>query len=105
MAKNTKSTESVVSPQTERLILNVGMKSAMGLAAAGIVSVLAFRGAGPRAFVAGLGMGSGLGYAWCQNDLFLKDNKAISLPLSMQQEFDKYWQNAAQMVPDFAKFK
>lgn len=91
--------------QTERLVLNVAIKSALGFATAGLVSVLALRGTGPRMFVTGLGMGSGLGYAWCQNDVFLKDNKAVALPLSLQHEFDKYWRDAGKLVPDFAKFK
>lgn len=89
----------------ERLALNVAMKGAIGLTAAGLVSMLALRGAGARLFVTGLGTGSGLGYAWCQNDVFLRDNKAMALPMSVQQEFDKYWTQAASLVPDFAKFK
>ena len=91
--------------QNERLMLNVGIKAGLGLAASGLVSMLAFRGAGARLFMTGLGMGSGLGYAWCQNDLFLKDSSAVALPLSVQQEFDRYWARAGDLVPNFAKFK
>lgn len=94
-----------VARQNERLALNIAMKSSAGLAVSGLLSMLAFRGAGARLFVMGLGTGSGLGYAWCQNDVFLKNNTAVALPLSVQHEFDRYWAKAAEMIPNFAKFK
>ena len=103
--KNTAAPSAVLSSINEQLALNVAMKATLGAAACGLVSLLALRGAGPRLFLTGLGTGSGLGYAWCQNDVFLKDNKAVTLPVSIQHEFDKYWSQASNMVPDFAKFK
>jgi hypothetical protein len=89
----------------ERLALNVGLKAGMGLAVSGLLSVIAFRSGGARLFMTGLGTGGGLGYAWCQNDLFLKGNPGVALPLSFKGEFDRYWAKASDMVPSFAKFK
>jgi hypothetical protein len=98
-------TEAAPSSVNERLMLNVALKATVGLAASGLISVLALRGSGGRLFLTGLGTGGGLGYAWCQNDMFLKDNKSVELPLSIQTEFDRYWSRAGEMVPNFAKFK
>ena len=89
----------------QRLMLNLALKGGAGFALSGLTALVAFRRGGARLFLAGLGAGSGVGYAWAQNDLFLKDNKAVELPGSLEGEFDRYYRQAASMVPEFARFK
>ena len=91
--------------QNQQLMLNLALKMNSGLVAAGLVSLLVARRAGGRLFITGAGAGAGVGYAWCQNDFYLKDPKSTQLPRSFQSEFDRCWQVAAEKVPSFAKFK
>ena len=93
------------STTNERLMMNLGIKGGIGLVSAGVISLLVARKSCSRMFVTGMGSGLGLGYAWCQNDVFLKDPKAIELPKDFQSEFDRAWKKASSYVPEFAKFK
>jgi hypothetical protein len=95
------------SDQNQRLLLNLGLKMNVGLIGSGILSMLIFKRAGSRAFLTGIGGGSGFGYAWCQNDFYLKDPKINDalIPKSIEGEFQKYWSKVNGLVPDFAKFK
>ena len=87
-------------------MMNLGIKGSLGLVSSGIISLLVARNSASRMFLTGLGSGLGLGYAWCQNDAFLKDPKSlVDLPKDFQTEFDIAWKKAASYVPDFAKFK
>jgi len=101
------STASLASEQNQRLMLNLGLKMNVGLIASGLVSMLVFKRTGSRAFMTGIGAGSGLGYAWCENDFYLKDPKLNDkmIPKSLESEISKYWKKVDNMVPNFAKFK
>ena len=89
----------------QRLMLNLALKGGVGVVASGLTALIAFRRGGSRLFAVGLGTGSGLGYAWAQNDFYLKHPQAVELPGTLEGEFDRYWSQAARMVPDFARFK
>jgi len=89
----------------QRLMLNLGLKGSVGLVSAGILSLLVARRSCTRWLVAGLGGGAGLGYGWCQNDMFLKDPKLVDLPTGFEAEFNKIWTKTSGFVPAFAKFK
>ena len=89
----------------QRLMLNLGLKGSVGLVSAGLLSVIVARRSCSRWFTAGLGAGVGVGYAWCQNDLFLKDPKLVDLPTGFEAEFNKVWNKTSGYVPEFAKFK
>ena len=89
----------------ERLLLNIALKSGIGLVGSGLVALLASRKAGGRLFVTGLGTGAGLGYAWCQNDLHLRNPNLVQIPESAEAEFTRYNTWVASKIPSFAKFK
>lgn len=91
--------------ENQRLALNIALKTGFGFSLGGISALLLARKAGGRLFITGIATGAGLGYAWCQNDMYLKDPKLCSIPISFQNEFDEYWKRAAAKVPSFAKFK
>ena len=93
--------------RNERLMLNLGIKANVGLVCGGIFSLLVFKKSLGRGLFTGLGMGTGLGYAWCQNDIFLVDPVAhdTMIPKSFQAEADRYINRVNDMVPKFAKFK
>lgn len=89
----------------QRLALNMGLKTQAGLVLSGLASLLLARRAGTRLLLTGLGTGWGAGYAWCQNDYYLKDPASTQLPLSLESEVDKYYQMINQSIPSFLKFK
>ena len=88
-------------------MLNLGIKANVGLVCGGIFSLLVFKKSLGRGLFTGLGMGTGLGYAWCQNDMFLVDpvGHDTMIPKSFQAEADRYINRVNDMVPKFAKFK
>ena len=92
--------------ENQRLILNLGIKTTVGIVSSGLLSLLVARRSVSRLFVTGLGTGFGMGYGWCQNDFYLKNpTQSVGLPESFQAEFDRYWKKASGSIPDFAKFK
>ena len=94
-----------VAASTEKLLLNIGLKSSIGLAVSSLAALVAMRKPGGRLFLTGLGTGAGLGYAWCQNDVHLKNPSVVSLPESAQAEFKSFYNWGSSLVPSFAKFK
>ena len=93
--------------RNERLMLNLGIKADIGLVCGGVLSMLLFKKPLGRGLFTGIGFGTGLGYAWCQNDMFLVDPVAhdTMIPKSFQAEMDKYIDRVNDVVPKFAKFK
>jgi hypothetical protein len=93
--------------RNERLMLNIGLKANIGLVCGGVFSMLLFKRPLGRGLFTGLSVGTGLGYAWCQNDMFLVDPVAhdTMIPKSVQAESDRYMNRVNDMLPQFAKFK
>ena len=72
-SKDKKAIASSSMSENQRLMLNLALKTNFGLVCSGILSLLLARKSGGRLFITGIGTGTGFGYAWCQNDVYLKD--------------------------------